>query len=206
MLDAGLDAVSSWRALPHHGDLGLVLNLSNSQVGQPQLVARLLQRLDDYDMPPSAVTIDIRDDVMGQLGRNRSLLSELRQVGVRLALDDFGTGAMPIQSLRNFPIDEVKIDSSLTASMSQGGTDAGMVLALVHMADALGATVVAEGVERLGVARQLTALGVTLAQGDLLCPVLPRSDLDRLFASPCPFEMAVAHVFPRAAGASNADR
>ena len=197
MLDATLEAVAGWRAKPEHCHLGLVLNLSSSQIGQPQLMQHLLERLDHHGVPTTALTIDIRDDVMAQLRRNHAVLTELRKVGVRLALDDFGTGAMPIQSLRFFPVDELKIDSSLTSGMSQGGTDAGLVLALVHMAEALGASVVAEGVERLSVARQLATLGVTRAQGHLLCPVLPKGDMDRLFSHERPFETAVAHIFPR---------
>lgn len=195
--DDALDAVARWRTRPHLAELGLVLNLSTRQLGHPELVEQLLARLVRHGVPPNALTLDLREDALEALESHPAMFGELRSHGIRLALDDLGSNAVPLGGLRRFPMDELKIDASLTAGMSSGGTDAGMVLAMVHVAGALGASIVAEGVERIGVARQLAALGVNRAQGHLLCPALPADELTRVLMTDRPFAGTVVQMNAR---------
>jgi diguanylate cyclase (GGDEF)-like protein len=187
VLEDSVTLLSKLRSYPHLGGLGVVLNLSTRQLGQPGLVVGLQAKLERHGLPASSFTLDIKMDTLMNLPLYRPVLNELRDLGVGLALDDVGSGALPIAQLREFPIDVLKIDRSLTAAMSSGSTESGMVLGLVHVARAMNASLIAEGVERVGVLRQLEAAGVNLVQGHLICPALPFDELEQLLLQPLPF-------------------
>jgi diguanylate cyclase (GGDEF)-like protein len=171
----------------HLQNLGVVLNLSPTQISHPGLVDGLLAKLAEHGLAPQVCTLDVQVTTIAQLERNRVVLSDMRARGLRIALDDVGSGALPLAELREFPVDTLKIDSALTSSMSTGSAEAGLILGLVHVARALGSTLIAEGVERLGVLRQLEAAGVSQVQGHLLCPALPVDELMALMTQPKPF-------------------
>jgi diguanylate cyclase (GGDEF)-like protein len=188
MLEDAITVLSKLRSLaPHLGELGLVLNLSPRQIGQPGLAQGLMAKLDRHGVPPSACTLDIQIDTLLALDVVGPVLHELRASGVKLALDDVGSAPLPIAELREFPVDALKIDPSLTSNMTTGSAESGMVLGLVHVARALNATLIAEGVERVGVLRQIEAAGVSHVQGHLICPALPANELIPLLMRPQPF-------------------
>ncbi len=188
VVEEGVSIVADLRSKHAHlANLGLVLNLSPTQISHPGLVDSLMEKLAKYGLPANACTLDVQVPTIAQLERNRAVLTDMRAKGLRIALDDVGSGALPLAELRQFPVDILKIDTALTTSMATNSTDAGLILGLVHVARALGSDLIAEGVERLGVLRQLEAAGVTLAQGHLLCPALPVEELSPLLAQPAPF-------------------
>jgi diguanylate cyclase (GGDEF)-like protein len=188
MLDDASSFIARVRSsAPHLANLGLVLNLSPRQIGQPGLVESLRTKFEQHGLSPSVCTLDLQLATIANLSRHRDVLMELRAIGVGIALDDVGSAGLPIAELREFPVDVLKLDPSLTASMTSGSTDSGMVLGLVHVARALNAIVIAEGVERLNVLRQVETVGISHAQGHLICPALPEEDLIPLLARPRPF-------------------
>src|SRR4029078_1720508 len=96
------------------------------------------------------------------------VLGRLKALGVDLAIDDFGTGYSSLAYLRGFPVDTVKIDPTLVMNVvGPDSADATLVSAIVAMADALGMSTIAEGVESETQAEQLLELGCGLAQGSL---------------------------------------
>jgi diguanylate cyclase len=178
VVEDSVGMVSKLRATHAHlTRLGLVMNLSPRQIGQPGLVEGLVAKLERHGMPAGACTLDIQIDTITNLARNRETLQALRNAGIALALDDVGTAPLPIAQLREFPMDILKLDPSLTAAMTSGSAEAGMVLGLVHVARALNATLIAEGVERMDVLRLVESAGVSHAQGHLICPALPVNEL-----------------------------
>jgi EAL domain-containing protein (putative c-di-GMP-specific phosphodiesterase class I) len=94
----------------------------------------------------------------------QATLSALRRLGCGLAVDDFGTGYSALSYLRRFPVTIVKIDR---AFVSLPGVDAALVGAILAMAEALGLSVIAEGVETAEQESALLALGCRSAQGYL---------------------------------------
>jgi diguanylate cyclase (GGDEF)-like protein len=188
MLDDASAFIARLRtAAPHLANIGLVLNLSPRQIGQPGLVESLRTKFEQHGLSPSVCTLDLQLATIANLSRHREVLVELRALGVGIALDDVGSAGLPIAELREFPVDVLKLDPSLTASMTSGSADSGMVLGLVHVARALHATVIAEGVERLNVLRQVETVGISHAQGHLICPALPEEDLVPLLLRARPF-------------------
>ena len=76
------------------------------------------------------------------------MLEQLRALGARIALDDFGTGWSSLAALRRYPVDMLKLDRSLIASIDCDEQAAAVTRAVIAMAKALGHVVVAEGIER----------------------------------------------------------
>ena len=94
-------------------------------------------------------------------------LKHLRDSGVRIALDDFGTGYASLTHLKQFPVDEIKIDRTFVRDMERDRDDSAIVSAVIGLGRSLGMTLVAEGVETPGQAASLTAQGCHFAQGYL---------------------------------------
>jgi EAL domain-containing protein (putative c-di-GMP-specific phosphodiesterase class I) len=92
-------------------------------------------------------------------------LNALKELGIRIAIDDFGTGYSSLGYLRTFPVDVLKIDKSFTDSVAVDVEGACFVQAILHLAQVLRVTTVAEGVEHADQVARLRELGCDLAQG-----------------------------------------
>ncbi len=95
-------------------------------------------------------------------------LAELRGLGVQIAIDDFGSEYSSLAYLKRFPVSTLKIDKSFVDSLArEDSPDATLIATIVAMAQALGITTVAEGVETRLQADRLIELGCDSAQGYL---------------------------------------
>ena len=94
-----------------------------------------------------------------------SSLRALKEMGIMLALDDFGTGYASLAYLRRFPVDIVKIDRSFTAAIDGVDDDLVLLKGIVDLGNALGLTLVAEGIETEHQRRVVGELGCHGAQG-----------------------------------------
>jgi EAL domain-containing protein (putative c-di-GMP-specific phosphodiesterase class I) len=115
---------------------------------------------------PRWLTLEITESsVMENAARSIDVLLQLRSLGVRLSIDDFGTGYSSLHQLRGLPVHEVKIDKAFVDAVDGDGADRAVVRAVVELAESLGLTTVAEGVEHAAQAYALDALGVGQVQG-----------------------------------------
>jgi len=129
---------------------------------------------------------DARDQgvrVMQDADAALATMGELGRLGVRLALDDFGSGYSSLTYLRRLPLDLVKIDRAFVAELAGNEEGQAIVHALVEVCHAVGAKVLAEGVEGPEQARLLRELGCELGQGTLFSPPLDAEAATRLLAS-----------------------
>ncbi|MFD0518690.1 putative bifunctional diguanylate cyclase/phosphodiesterase [Paractinoplanes durhamensis] len=155
VLRAALSELSTWT------DASLVLNINISQrdLREPDFADQVAAALDEYGIAPHRLTLEA--PAVGSAGSGPSVAA-LRELGVRVALDDFGTGDSSLTMLAAVPVDELKLDSSFT----QAGADQVPVAASVlNLANSLGLTAVAEGVETFDQASRLADLGYASAQG-----------------------------------------
>jgi EAL domain-containing protein (putative c-di-GMP-specific phosphodiesterase class I) len=95
------------------------------------------------------------------------MLQSLKALGLKLSIDDFGTGYSSLSTLKQFPIDLLKIDRSFVRDLPDDESDASIVEAILAMAHALGLGVVAEGVETEAQRVFLVQRGCELIQGFL---------------------------------------
>ena len=108
------------------------------------------------------------------------MLLDLKSLGVRVAIDDFGTGYSSLGYLKRFPVDVVKIDRSFVEGLETSPVDAAIVAAVIGLADAVGMTTVAEGVETREQLEQLEAMGCKTVQGFYLARPMPASSMEAL--------------------------
>jgi EAL domain-containing protein (putative c-di-GMP-specific phosphodiesterase class I) len=129
----------------------------------PATIAGLLQR---FDLPASVLQLEITESrIVSDLRRARTMLDELRAMGVKIAIDDFGTGFSSLSQLQQLPIDEIKIDRSFVTRMELDHSDEVLVRSIIELGRSLGIHVTAEGVESESVMRRLRELGCDYAQG-----------------------------------------
>jgi EAL domain-containing protein (putative c-di-GMP-specific phosphodiesterase class I) len=101
------------------------------------------------------------------------VLHTLHAAGIRVALDDFGTGYASLTHLKQFPVDEIKIDRSFIRDLERDANDAAIVTAVLQLGRSLGLDVTAEGVETLEQATFLGREGCTNVQGYLYGKPMP---------------------------------
>lgn len=144
------------------------VNLSASLLGNAEVIADLYHNLNEHGLEPNCFVLEITetavvnasDTVIGQLER-------LRNDGFRIALDDFGTGHCHFTALRHLPVDIVKIDRSYVQKLHTDRVAQIFVAATHQVAEALGLTIVAEGVETPDQRELARLCGATVFQGYL---------------------------------------
>jgi len=147
----------------------LSVNVSAHQVANPGFALSVQQTLAHAELPAHAVRLEITETaLMRPSTATDRTLRELVALGARVVLDDFGTGFSSLSWLKSHPLGAIKIDRSFVAGLPDGGPDHAIVGALIRMAQALGCTVTAEGVETEEQLAILRELGCDRVQGFLL--------------------------------------
>src|SRR4051812_36028988 len=131
-----------------HKNLSLAVNLSVTQLQQPDLVSRVREVLEETGLPPRLLELEITESsAMQSPEASVRTLYDLKKLGIRISLDDFGTGHSSLSSLKRFPIDPLKIDQSFVRDINSAPDTAAIVTAIIAMAHSLRLKVIAEGVE-----------------------------------------------------------
>ncbi len=171
-------AVEWWRALPAVDRFRLSVNLSGRQLVQSDLADLVAGVLARTGLRPDALCVEITETtLMEDLAAGVGAVKALKALGVQVSIDDFGTGYSALGYLRQFPVDDVKIDRTFVERLGTDPEDAAIVAAVVSLGHALGVTVTGEGVETRAQLEMLRDLGVDAAQGYLLAPPQPAPDL-----------------------------
>ncbi len=148
--------------------LTLSVNISPIQLRDPWFSQKLLRILVEANFPPSRLEIEITESCLHEnLGLVRSLITSLKNQGIRISLDDFGTGYSSLSQLRSLPFDRIKIDRSFIATLSENADSLTIVKAITTLGTGLGLPITAEGVENSQVMEDLRKLGEFKAQGYL---------------------------------------
>ena len=159
--------MQKWQViLPSDPPLFISVNLSVKQFSQPDLVERVAAILNETKLDAKHLKLEITESaVMENVEDATELLTQLRNLGLRISMDDFGTGYSSLSHLRRFPIDTLKIDRSFVTQMAEDDENAEIVRTIVGLAQNLGMDVVAEGVETPEQIETLKSLGCEYGQG-----------------------------------------
>jgi len=161
-------------------DFGRIsINAAPAEFLRDDYAERLLARIDEHQIPPALLEIEITEHVLMASGSRyvHRALALLKDAGVTIALDDFGTGYSSLSHLRDFPVDAVKIDKSFVQRMVVDPEISAIVSAVVNLARSLRIVSVAEGIETNEQAEMLKAAGCSLAQGYFLGEPRPADDI-----------------------------
>ena len=162
----------------------IAANVSAVQIG-PGLVTEVKDNLSRHHLTARRLVLEITESLVLD-PRTKPFVTMLREAGVQLALDDFGTGYSSLGSLQRFPLDLLKLDRTLIASVTESDGQAAIVRAAVELGRALGVAVIAEGIEDHHQLNALRELGCPLGQGFLFAQPLPPADAERLLSPPIP--------------------
>ena len=128
------------------------------------------------------------------------MLTELKELGIKIAIDDFGTGYSSLEYLRRLPVDCVKVDRSFVRGLPDNEEDVAIVNAVIELGHALKLSVTAEGVETTDQLGNLQTAGCDTAQGFLFYRPEPPEVVEQLFADTA--HAAAPAAAPAAAEAS----
>ena len=160
----------------------IAINLSPQQFRQSDLVEDILNRITGYALTPSLFMFEITESVVMENARtNVSILQKFQSMGFEVAIDDFGTGYSSLSYLRQFQVQQLKVDMSFVQELDNGGDQAqAIVAAIIALAHALNMEVVAEGVETQRQLAILNELGCDQVQGYLLGRPVPAEQFAQL--------------------------
>jgi EAL domain-containing protein (putative c-di-GMP-specific phosphodiesterase class I) len=183
---AAAAAVRCNRGLPPGAPpLVIAVNVSTRQFVDDDLPATVRQVLTQTGCNPAWLALEITESALADDGAAvRDALAALRALGLSIALDDFGTGYSSLSYLSRFPVDCLKIDKSFVHAIGHGARGGELVKAFIAMAQALGLSLVAEGVETDEQARFLVEHGCSTGQGYRYGRPLPLLDFEALSAAP----------------------
>ncbi len=144
----------------------VAVNVSAVQLTRGDLIASVRAALAESGIEPGQLELEITESfVMADPEAAIGLLTELKELGVRIAIDDFGTGYSSLAYLKRLPLHLLKVDQSFVRDMLDDPNDEAIVRAVIALGHSLGLNIMAEGVETAAHAECLIALGCDAAQG-----------------------------------------
>lgn len=170
ILREGCTQMKTWQDnLAVASDVWISINLSGVQLKDAALVERVAEALRHSGLSARSLVLELTEGVaMENPAAVKTLLMQLRAMGIRISVDDFGTGYSSLAYLRQFPVDTLKVDRSFVRGMETHKDTADIVGSLTALAQQLSLHVVAEGVENEEQLSLLRALQCDAAQGYLL--------------------------------------
>jgi diguanylate cyclase (GGDEF)-like protein/PAS domain S-box-containing protein len=172
--------------------LRLGVNVSGQQFQDAFFFEKLSAVLQELNFKPCWLDLEITESVVMRDVRDTILkIRQLHNVGIIVAIDDFGTGYSSLSYLRDFPVDQLKIDQSFVRNLPGSAGDANIARHIVDLAHQLDIRVVAEGVETPEQLRFLRDIGCDEVQGFLLAKPLPVEEFHQLLMAEVPFPSLV---------------
>ena len=146
--------------------VSIAINVSPVQFRGGRILETVTSALAQSGLPPERLEIEITESVLlDETSAVLDILHGLHRLGVRIAMDDFGTGYSSLAYLQTFPFDTIKIDRSFVHDLGTSAERCAIVKAITTLAEALGMTTTAEGVETQAELDIVRAQGVHAVQG-----------------------------------------
>lgn len=175
VLNAACSAASEWNRQAAQ-PFKVAVNLSPVQFRQDDLVGTVRRALATTGCAPAWLELEITENLLLDANENvRTMLCELREMGITVAIDDFGTGYSSLAYLKRFPIDVLKIDRTFVRDIGMEHNSTELTKAIVSIGRSLGMQLVAEGVESDTQAAFLLKQGCHSAQGYLYGKPMPKA-------------------------------
>lgn len=185
--DLSCHAAAVLQRLMPDRDLLMACNFSALSLLQPDVVDVIMATIERHGLDPTRICVELTESAAFEAGpAGLKTLADLNENGVRVALDDFGTGYSSLAHLRDLPLSSVKVDRTFISQVTEHSSERSIAEAVVRLANDLGLSVVAEGVEtseQLDAARDV---GFRLIQGWHYSAAQSLEDLVHLLDHPDP--------------------
>ncbi len=172
--------------------LRISVNISARQFSSRDLVSVVRNALVESELPPSCLELELTESMFVEDTEHAiHLMLELKDLGVSLSIDDFGSGYSSLGSLKNFPVDYLKIDRTFVNNIEDSQEDLSIITAITALARSLGLGLVAEGVEDEQQMQLLRVQGCDQFQGYFFSRPIPADEfLAKYIETPIEFRKA----------------
>ena len=162
----------------------IAVNICGRQFHDQDLSETVIRILAETGLPPANLELELTESsVMQNADFASGVLHRLKSMGIKISIDDFGTGFSSLVSLKQLPIDTLKIDRTFVRDATSDSDDAALVMAIITLAHNLRLKVIAEGVETEDQLKFLQLLRCDEIQGFLFSKPLAADALASLFDS-----------------------
>jgi len=174
VFESSCRVLSQWSLDPISASWNLAVNVSMHQFREETFVDKVLSTIERYGVNPERLELEITESALVEdVDETTGKMASLRSCGIRFALDDFGTGYSSLSYLRKLPLDKLKIDQSFVRHVQANMEDAAIARTVISLAQHLGLSLIAEGVETQGQRDFLFASGCFAYQGYLYGKPMP---------------------------------
>ncbi len=177
LIDKAATQLRMWDLDHPDSELTMAINISGAELADHGLAGAIERICARRSVLPSRFILEVSERSITDT--SAPLLSALSSTGARIALDDFGTGNRSLAELQEMPVDMIKIDRAVIASLDTGD-NAHVASSIVELGELLGKPMVAEGVERPSQAALLHRYGFQYAQGHLYARAMSPNGADAL--------------------------
>jgi len=181
VLETACEQLAAWAKRREMAHLTIAVNVSAKQIHEPDFVDTLLSLLVRSGANPDKLKLELTESVLvDNVEDIIKKMSALKARGVGFSLDDFGTGYSSLSYLKRLPLDQLKIDRSFVRDVLTDPNDAAIARTIVALAETLGLSVIAEGVETELQKDFLASQGCLAYQGYLFSRPLPLDEFEKL--------------------------
>ena len=186
VLETACAQLAQWAQNPELAHLTMSVNVSARQFSYPDFVDQVMAILEHTHASPNLLKLELTESMLvNDVGGITAKMGALKAHGVSFSLDDFGTGYSSLTYLKRLPLDQLKLDQGFVRSIVTDPNDAAIAKMVVVLAESLGLSVIAEGVELQAQADFLAHLGCHAYQGYLFSRPLPLAAFE---AFACPLQ------------------
>jgi diguanylate cyclase (GGDEF)-like protein/PAS domain S-box-containing protein len=156
----------------------IAVNVSAAQIWHTDFVYDVLRVLEDTGLPPHLLCLELTESLLADHaeGRVRTVLTELKRLGVTLALDDFGTDYSSLGYLNQLPFDKLKIDRIFIDGIADSERARKLLQGIIALGRGLNMTIVAEGAEKLDEIEILRGFSCDIVQGYVFARPTPAAE------------------------------
>ncbi len=185
VLKTACTQLALWANRPEMAHLTIAINVSARQFRQEDFVEQVLLALKKSGANPAQLKLELTESLLvSHVDDLIEKMFALKAEGVGFSLDDFGTGYSSLSYLKRMPLDQLKIDQSFVRDVLSDPNDASIAKTIIALAENLGLSVIAEGVE-------------TALQRDFLASAGCHAYQGYFFSRPLPIEAFEAFVLQK---------
>jgi len=181
ILKAACAQLAAWSRIPEMADITIAVNVSARQFSQNDFVEQVLSTLRENGANPKKLKLELTESLFVQnVEEVIEKMVALKNEGVSFSLDDFGTGYSSLSYLKRLPLDQLKIDKSFVRDLLIDPNDAIICKSTIALAESMGLSVIAEGVETQEQHHALSEIGCFSYQGYWFSRPVPLSEFEAL--------------------------
>jgi diguanylate cyclase (GGDEF)-like protein len=180
VLEQACAQLAEWAKRPDRRHLSIAVNVSVRQFRHPDFVDEVMTAIADAGIAPHKLKLELTESLLAEgIEVTVAKMGSLKDMGVTLSLDDFGMGYSSLSYLKRLPLDQLKIDKAFVKDILTDANDAAIARTIIGLAQSLGLSVIAEGVETPEQRDFLAQQGCLEYQGYLFCRPLPIGELEQ---------------------------